>query len=90
MAHSHWKTVVFASLLMCMSPAWSAGSQEPALDDMETDQQTYAEIPVSSIQEFVQIYGTVKDNYIQEKNDDALFQQAIKDLLRGSIVIHVI
>lgn len=83
MAHSHWKTVVFASLLMCMSPAWSAGSQEPALDDMETDQQTYAEIPVSSIQEFVQIYGTVKDNYIQEKNDDALFQQAIKGLVAG-------
>lgn len=83
MARSHWKSVVLTSLLMCTSPAWSAGSKEPALDDMETDQQTYTEIPVSSIQEFVQIYGTVKDNYIQEKNDDALFQQAIKGLVAG-------
>lgn len=69
---------------MCSSHlTWSAGSKEPALDDMETDEQTYAEIPVSSIQEFVQIYGIVKDNYIQEKNDNALFQQAIKGLVSG-------
>ncbi|KGT46782.1 hypothetical protein GW12_22010 [Acinetobacter sp. HR7] len=50
---------------------------------MVVDQQTYNEIPVSSIQEFVQIYGIVKDNYIEDKNDDALFQQAIKGLVGG-------
>ncbi len=35
-------------------------------------------MPVESIQEFVQIYGIVKDNYVTEKSDDALFQQAIR------------
>ncbi|MFV5491210.1 S41 family peptidase [Acinetobacter sp. ASP199] len=84
MARSQRKSVVLASLLMCLShSAWSAGSQGPALDDMVMDQQTYSEIPVSSIQEFVQIYGIVKDNYIQDKNDDALFQQAIRGLVGG-------
>jgi len=69
---------------MCLShSAWSAGSDEPALDDMEMDGQVYSEIPVASIQEFVQIYGIVKDNYIQDKNDDALFQQAIQGLVSG-------
>ncbi|UOH75229.1 S41 family peptidase [Acinetobacter schindleri] len=84
MAKSQQKSVLLASLLMCLShSAWSAGSQGPALDDMVMDQQTYSEIPVSSIQEFVQIYGIVKDNYIQDKNDDALFQQAIRGLVGG-------
>ena len=60
MAKSQQKSVLLASLLMCLShSAWSAGSQGPALDDMVIDQQTYSEIPVSSIQEFVQIYGIV-------------------------------
>ncbi|ATO19343.1 peptidase S41 [Acinetobacter sp. LoGeW2-3] len=84
MARSQRKSVVFTSLLMCLShSAWSAGPQGPAFDDMVMDQQTYSEIPVSSIQEFVQIYGIVKENYIQDKNDDALFQQAIRGLVGG-------
>ncbi len=84
MARSQRKSVLVASLLMCLShSAWSAGSQDLTFDDMVMDQQTYNEIPVSSIQEFVQIYGIVKDNYIQDKNDDALFQQAIKGLVGG-------
>lgn len=84
MARTRWKSIVLTSLLMCSSHfTWGAGTQGPALDDMETDEQTYAEIPVTSIQEFVQIYGVVKDNYIQEKNDNALFQQAIKGLVSG-------
>ena len=40
-------------------------------------------MPVESIQEFVQIYGIVKDNYVTEKSDDALFQQAIRGLVSG-------
>jgi len=54
-----------------------------ALDELEMDEQVYNEIPVTSIQEFVQIYGIVKDNYIQDKNDDVLFQQAIQGLVSG-------
>ncbi|WP_034587576.1 MULTISPECIES: S41 family peptidase [Acinetobacter] len=85
MARSQRKSVLIASLLMCLShSAWSARSADLAFDDdMVVDQQTYNEIPVSSIQEFVQIYGIVKDNYIEDKNDDALFQQAIKGLVGG-------
>ena len=84
MTRTRWKSVVIPCLLMCLShSAWSAGSDEPALDDMEMDGQVYSEIPVASIQEFVQIYGIVKDNYIQDKNDDALFQQAIQGLVSG-------
>lgn len=84
MATTHWKSVVIPCLLMCLShSAWGAGSKEPVFDDMEMDGQVYTEIPVASIQEFVQIYGIVKDNYIQDKNDDALFQQAIQGLVSG-------
>ena len=84
MTRTRWKSVVIPCLLMCLShSAWGAGSNEPAFDDMEMDGQVYSEIPVASIQEFVQIYGIVKDNYIQDKNDDALFQQAIQGLVSG-------
>ncbi|WP_180101066.1 S41 family peptidase [Acinetobacter sp. YH12151] len=84
MERTRWKSVVIPCLLMCLShSAWGAGSNEPAFDDMEMDGQAYSEIPVASIQEFVQIYGIVKDNYIQDKNDDALFQQAIQGLVSG-------
>ena len=84
MTRTRWKSVVILCLLMCLShSAWSAGSDEPAFDDMEMNGQVYSEIPVASIQEFVQIYGIVKDNYIQDKNDDALFQQAIQGLVSG-------
>ncbi len=41
------------------------------------------EVPVESIQQFVQIYGIVKDNYLKEKSDDDLFQQAIQGLVSG-------
>ncbi|OON26710.1 peptidase S41 [Acinetobacter pittii] len=40
-------------------------------------------MPIESIQQFVQIYGIVRDNYVDVKSDDALFQQAIKGLVSG-------
>ena len=50
----------------------------------EDDQPpVHTEIPIESIQQFVQIYGIVKDNYVDKKSDDALFQQAIKGLVSG-------
>ncbi|AZN67552.1 S41 family peptidase [Acinetobacter haemolyticus] len=42
-----------------------------------------AEVPIESIQQFVQIYGIVRDNYVEKKSDDALFQQSIKGLVSG-------
>lgn len=84
MIKTHGKSVVLSCLLMCLShSAWSAVSTEMVLDELEMDEQVYNEIPVTSIQEFVQIYGIVKDNYIQDKNDDVLFQQAIQGLVSG-------
>lgn len=84
MIKTHGKSVVLSCLLMCLSHfAWSAVSTEMALDELQMDEQVYNEIPVTSIQEFVQIYGIVKDNYIQDKNDDVLFQQAIQGLVSG-------
>lgn len=41
------------------------------------------EIPVESIQQFVKIYGVVKDSYVSEKSDEDLFLQATKGLLSG-------
>lgn len=46
-------------------------------------EHSYAEVPIESIQQFVQIYGIVRDNYVDVKSDDALFQQAIKGLVSG-------
>lgn len=84
MIKTHGKSVVLSCLLMCLSHStWSAVSTEMALDELEMGEQVYNEIPVTSIQEFVQIYGIVKDNYIQDKNDDVLFQQAIQGLVSG-------
>ena len=42
-----------------------------------------AEVPIESIQQFVQIYGIVKDNYVDKKSDEALFQQAVQGLVGG-------
>ncbi|WP_180064687.1 S41 family peptidase [Acinetobacter sp. YH12095] len=74
-------TVVLASVL-CAShlSVWAAPDLEL---DGPTLQQDYVDVPVESIQEFVQIYGIVKDNYVTEKSDDALFQQAIRGLVSG-------
>lgn len=49
-------------------------------DELE---QGYVEVPIESIQQFVQIYGLVKDNYVAERSDDALFQQALQGLVSG-------
>ncbi|QIO07134.1 S41 family peptidase [Acinetobacter shaoyimingii] len=63
---------------------WAAEAKAPVasnLDDQWVDD--VAEVPVESIQQFVQIYGVVKQNYVSEKSDDALFLQATKGLVSG-------
>ena len=85
MALQRWKMVVtLTTLFMCVShSALGAVKSPPVLDFDDEVEQNYAEVPVESIQQFVQIYSIVKDNYVDEKNDDALFQQAIKGLVGG-------
>ena len=85
MALQRWKMVVtLTTLFMCVShSALGAVKSPPVLDFDDEIEQNYAEVPVESIQQFVQIYSIVKDNYVDEKNDDALFQQAIKGLVGG-------
>ncbi len=85
MALQRWKMVVtLTTLFMCVShSALGAVKTPPVLDFDDEIEQNYAEVPVESIQQFVQIYSIVKDNYVDEKNDDALFQQAIKGLVGG-------
>ena len=85
MALQRWKMVVtLTTLFMCVShSALAAVKDQPVLDFDDEVEQNYAEVPVESIQQFVQIYSIVKENYVDAKNDDALFQQAIKGLVSG-------
>lgn len=63
-------------------PTLAAESFHPDLDSTVVAED-FAEVPVESIQQFVQIYGLVQQNYVEEKSDEALFQQAIKGLVGG-------
>ncbi|MFH7805121.1 S41 family peptidase [Acinetobacter sp. BSP-53] len=87
MALQRWnKVVILTTLFMCVSHSALAavkGQVQPVLDFDDEVEQNYAEVPVESIQQFVQIYSIVKENYVDEKNDEALFQQAIKGLVSG-------
>lgn len=85
MTHTHrWLTTPVVTLLMCMSSlAWTAAPSRTAVASMDDDQAPFTEIPVESIQQFVQIYGIVKDAYLTEKNDEELFDQAIQGLVGG-------
>lgn len=77
--------VFLTSVLMCLSPlSFSAPLIQPSSNVDEDGHELHsAEVPVESIQQFVQIYNLVKDNYVEAKSDDALFQQAIKGLVSG-------
>lgn len=72
--------VLLATLLSCWSHTSFAAQ---AQDAFELEEQQEIELPIESIQQFVKIYGLVKDNYVEEKSDDALFQQAISGLVSG-------
>ncbi|MDY6482714.1 S41 family peptidase [Acinetobacter faecalis] len=76
---------IITTCFMCLSlsTAWAKPTlKQPDVLTLD-DEQSYAEVPVEAIQSFVQIYGIVKDNYVAEKNDEDLFQQAIKGLVSG-------
>lgn len=72
------------AVLLCVAHSASAANKSSAADSFDGEyEQSYAEVPVESIQQFVQIYGIVKDNYLKDKNDEDLFQQAIQGLVGG-------
>ena len=79
----NWKYItVLTALLISASHSLYAAEYDDSLE-MDDPEQSIAEVPVESIEQFVQIYGTVKQNYVTEKSDDALFLQAIKGLVGG-------
>lgn len=75
---------VVVALSMTVHSVSLANSKTPVMSDFQDDLLgNIVEVPIESIQQFVQIYGTVKDNYVSEKSDDLLFLQAIKGLVGG-------
>ncbi|MDX8255355.1 S41 family peptidase [Acinetobacter pittii] len=85
--HIKYKKLIVNMLLCCSQFAFAAPvvkeKLSPLHSDSEEPEHSYAEVPIESIQQFVQIYGIVRDNYVDVKSDDALFQQAIKGLVSG-------
>ncbi len=78
-----WKYIAVLTGLLA-SGSHSVWAADNAALDFDGDmEQTITEVPIESIEQFVQIYGIVKDNYVQEKPDDVLFLQAIKGLISG-------
>jgi len=82
--HNNIYRALFASLLMCWGHTVIAAPLSlPSGWSDENQPSRNAEVPLESIQQFVQIYGIVRDNYVDPKTDDALFQQSIKGLVSG-------
>ena len=77
----HKFAVAVCSCLMWFGSAVAAAPSSGAALDMPEDETQAIEIPIESIQQFVQIYSVVKDAYLEEKTDEQLFQQAIQGLV---------
>lgn len=75
-----WKSWVFASIVLCSSHVSHGAEISAPYFEEET---VYTEVPVASIEQFVQVYNLVKDNYVEEKSDEILFQQAIEGMVSG-------
>lgn len=80
-----WKYValIVALLASASHSVWAAESKTSVALDFDDPEESIEEVPIESIEQFVQIYGLVKDNYVSEKPDDVLFLQAIKGLVSG-------
>lgn len=79
----HQSLVAIALLMTVHSVVFADSKGSTTLKSSDEWVENVAEVPIESIQQFVQIYGTVKENYVSEKSDDALFLQAIKGLVGG-------
>lgn len=75
-----WKYIaVLTGLLTSGGHVWAQSADSL----WEAENAVTSEVPIESIEQFVQIFGVVKENYVVEKSDDALFLQAIKGLVSG-------
>ncbi len=80
-----WKYVALIVALLASGShsVWATESKTSVALDFDDPEESIEEVPIESIEQFVQIYGLVKDNYVSEKPDDVLFLQAIKGLVSG-------
>lgn len=79
-----WKYIaVLTGLLASGSHVWAQNFIDVHGSDWDNADSPISEVPIESIEQFVQIFGVVKDNYVVEKSDEALFLQAIKGLVSG-------
>lgn len=79
-----YSALIIGLVLSGSHSVWAAAAKAPAVSNFDDEMvENVSEVPIESIQQFVQIYGTVKDNYLTEKSDDALFLQSIKGLVSG-------
>ena len=79
--HSNIYRTLCIGMLLCWGHNLWAATTATVWEEDEPSIPT--EIPIESIQQFVQIYNIVKDNYVDKKSDDALFQQAIRGLVNN-------
>ena len=80
-----WKYIaVLTGLLASGSQnVWALETPRSNNSDWDDTRHNSAEIPIESIEQFVQIYGIVKENYVAEKSDEELFLQATKGMVSG-------
>ena len=78
--HRNMYRALYASVLLCWGASLVAAPSVGWVED--TSAQT-EEVPIESIQQFVQIYSMVRAHYVDKKPDEVLFQQSIKGLLSG-------
>ena len=80
-----WKYIaVLTGLLASGSQnVWALETPRSNNSDWDDTRQNSAEIPIESIEQFVQIYCIVKENYVAEKSDEELFLQATKGMVSG-------
>ncbi len=73
------------ALLLCSCMAFSVQAEKfsPTLPQLAPSSNNNDELPLDEIQQFVNIYRLVKDNYVSEKSDEQLFNQAIQGLVSG-------
>lgn len=80
-----WKYIAVLTGLLASSSqnVWALETPRSNNSDWDDTRQNSAEIPIESIEQFVQIYGIVKENYVAEKSDEELFLQATKGMVSG-------
>lgn len=85
MIHTLTYRVLLTAMLLGMNHGVLAAENKPSVASGFDDKwvENTSEVPIESIQQFVQIFGTVKSNYVSEKSDDILFLQAIQGLVSG-------